>query len=31
MDALFVLLAALATIVAVDISAVDWKGQPRSR
>ena len=31
MDALFVLLAALTAIVAVDLTAIDWKGQPRSR
>jgi hypothetical protein len=31
MDALFVLLAALAAIVAVDFTAVDWKGQPHNR
>jgi len=31
MDALFVLLAALAAIVAVDLGGIDWKGQSHSR
>ena len=30
MDALFVLLAALAAIVAVDLGGSDWKGQSHS-
>jgi hypothetical protein len=31
MDALFVLLAALAAIVTVDLTAVDWNGGRSSR
>ena len=31
MDALFVLLAALTAIVAVDLGTIDWKGQSHSR
>ena len=31
MDALFVLLAALAAIVAVDLGGIDWNGQSHSR
>jgi hypothetical protein len=31
MEALFVLLATLAALIAVDLTTIDWKGQSRSR